>query len=73
MNKSEKVGYLLGMILGLVFWVGLIGYLIYELVSRIFGDGDPFPVLTTILLIAIISKLQSVNISFREIVDWMKK
>lgn len=73
MNKSEKIGYYMGIIFGFIFWVVLIGYLIYELVSRIFGDGDPFPVLTTILLIAIISKLQSVNISFREIVDWMKK
>lgn len=73
MKKSEKIGYVLGLILGLLFWIGLIGYLLYELISRIFGDGDPFPVLTTILLIVIIVKLQSVNISFREIVDWMKK
>lgn len=73
MNKSQKIGYVIGMWTGVIFWLSLIGYLVYELFSRIFGDGDPFPVLTSLMLIVIIFKLQSVNVSFREIVDWMRK
>lgn len=73
MKRTEERGYLIGLWVGATFWLLLIGYLIYELFSRIFGEGDPFPVLTTIFVIVIMSKLQSVNVSFREIVDWMRK
>jgi len=73
MKNAEQKGYLLGLWIGSILWLSLIVYLIYELFSRIFGEGDPFPVLTSLMLIGILAKLQSVNVSFREIVDWMRK
>lgn len=65
--------YLIGLVIGLAFWLGIILYSIYELFNRIINGGDIFPVLTTIFCIAIINRLNMMENSFKRILEWLNR
>ncbi len=74
MIKFYKFGYITGLLIGAVSWLGLIIWSAIELFNRIINDtGDPFPVLTTLFIISIMGKLTTINSDFRKIVEWINK
>jgi len=74
MKKSEKIGYILGILIGLSFWIYLIYYVASELFNRIINDsGDPYPVLTLLIGIAILIRQTSLTKRFRAIQEWINK
>ena len=74
MKKSEKTGYILGILIGLSFWIYLIYYVASELFNRIINDsGDPYPVLTLLIGIAILIRQTSLTNKFRAIQEWINK
>ena len=74
MKKSEKIGYILGILIGLSFWIYLIYYVASELFNRIINDsGDPYPVLTLLIGIAILIRQTSLSKKFRTIQEWINK
>jgi hypothetical protein len=74
MKKSEKIGYILGILIGLSFWIYLIYYVASELFNRIINDsGDPYPVLTLLIGIAILIRQTSLTKKFRAIQEWINK
>ena len=74
MKKSEKIGYILGILIGLSFWIYLIYYVASELFNRIIHDsGDPYPVLTLLIGIAILIRQTSLTNKFRAIQEWINK
>ncbi len=73
MKRSEKIGYVLGILIGSLFWLSLIGYSLFELIRRLLDGDDIFPVLTTLMSIAIISKLGIIDKSFRSVLEWINK
>jgi O-antigen/teichoic acid export membrane protein len=74
MKKSEKIGYILGILIGLSFWIYLIYYVASELFNRIINDsGDPYPVLTLLIGIAILIRQTSLTNKFRAIQEWINK
>jgi Na+/proline symporter len=74
MKKSEKFGYILGMLIGLSVWIYLIYYVAAELFNRIINDyGDPYPVLTLLIGIAILIRQTSLSKKFRAIQEWINK
>lgn len=74
MKKSEKFGYILGILIGLSVWIYLIYYVAAELFNRIINDsGDPYPVLTLLIGIAILIRQTSLSKKFRAIQEWINK
>jgi hypothetical protein len=74
MKKSEKIGYILGILIGLSVWIYLIYYVGSELFNRIINDsGDPYPVLTLLIGIAILIRQTSLTKKFRAIQEWINK
>ena len=74
MKKSEKIGYILGILIGLSFWIYLIYYVASELFNRIINDsGDPYPVLTLLIGIAILIRQTSLSNKFKAIQEWINK
>jgi len=74
MKKSEKIGYILGILIGLSFWIYLIYYVASELFNRIINDsGDPYPVLTLLIGIAILIRQTSLTKKFKAIQEWINK
>lgn len=74
MKKSEKIGYILGILIGLSVWIYLIYYVASELFNRIINDsGDPYPVLTLLIGIAILIRQTSLTRKFRAIQEWINK
>ncbi len=74
MIKFYKFGYITGLLIGAVSWLGLIIWSAIELFNRIINDtGDPFPVLTTLFIISIMGRLTTINSNFRKIVEWINK
>jgi hypothetical protein len=74
MKKSEKVGYIIGLLIGLSAWLFLIYFVISELFNRIINDsGDPFPVLTLLVGIAILIRQTSLSNKFKAIQEWINK
>lgn len=73
MKKTEATGFIIGLLISITFWVGIFCYSIYQLISRILYGGDIFPPLTVILIMSIIVKLNKINQSFNQIVEWIKK
>lgn len=74
MNKFEKLGYVVGLLIAVFLWLGLIIWSAIELFNRIINDtGDPFPVLTTLFIISIMGRLTTINSDFRKIVEWINK
>lgn len=74
MKKAEKIGYVIGIIIGLAIWLGVIWFVFIELFNRIFRNtGDPFPVLTMLLVFVILIKIQGMKKQFRKILDWISK
>lgn len=74
MKTSERIGYVIGLMIGLLIWLGFIYYVFVELYNRIINDsGDPFPVLTFLLLFVILVRLGALKKQFRKIVDWINK
>lgn len=74
MKRAEKVGYVIGLLIGLGIWAGFIYYILFELYNRIINNaGDPFPVLTLLLLFVILVRVNNLKKQFRKIVDWINK
>jgi hypothetical protein len=74
MKKAEKIGYIIGLLIGLSAWLFLIYYVISELFNRIINDsGDPFPVLTLLVGIAILIRQTSLSNKFKAIQEWINK
>lgn len=74
MKKAEKIGYVIGLLIGLSAWLFLIYYVISELFNRIINDsGDPFPVLTLLVGIAILIRQTSLSNKFKAIQEWINK
>lgn len=74
MKNYEKVGYIIGLLIGASAWIFLTGYTIIELIDRFINDsGDPFPVLTTLLCISILLRVHIMNMLFKKVLDWINK
>lgn len=74
MKKTERIGYLIGVLIGLLIWAAFIYYIFIELFNRIFRNtGDPFPVLTFLLVFVILVRVGSIKKQFRKIVEWISK
>lgn len=73
MKRTEAVGFVIGLLISISFWIGLFSYASYHLIHRIFYGGDIFLPLTVILLMGIIVKLNKINQSFNQIVEWIRK
>ena len=74
MKKAEKVGYIIGLLIGLSAWLFLIYFVMSELFNRIINDsGDPFPVLTLLVGIAILIRQTSLSNKFKAIQEWINK
>lgn len=74
MKKSEQIGYITGLLIGLVAWGYAIYYVLSELFDRIINDsGDPFPVLTLIVGFAILVRQSSLNKKFKRIQEWINR
>ena len=74
MKTSEKIGYLIGSIIGLAGWIYVIYYISNELFNRIINDsGDPFPVLTLLVGVAILIRQTSLSKKFKNIQEWINK
>lgn len=74
MKKYEKIGYIIGLLIGASVWIFLTGYTIIELINRLVNDsGDPFPVLTTLLCISILFRVHIMNMLFKKVLDWINK
>jgi hypothetical protein len=74
MKKYEKIGYIIGLLIGASVWIFLAGYTIIELINRLVNDsGDPFPVLTTLLCISILFRVHIMNMLFKKVLDWINK
>ena len=74
MKISEKIGYILGILITLSVWGYIIYYVASELFNRIINDSaDPFPVLTLLVGIAILIRQTSLSKKFRAIQEWINK
>lgn len=74
MKKSERIGYILGLLIGLVGWTYVIYFVASELFDRIVNDsGDPFPVLTLLVGIAILIRQGSLGKKFKAIQEWINR
>lgn len=74
MKRAEKIGYIIGLLIGLSAWLFLIYFVISELFNRIINDsGDPFPVLTLLVGIAILIRQTSLSNKFKAIQEWINK
>lgn len=74
MKKAEKIGYIIGLLIGLSAWLFLIYFVMSELFNRIVNDsGDPFPVLTLLVGIAILIRQTSLSNKFKAIQEWINK
>jgi hypothetical protein len=74
MKKSEQIGYIIGLLIGLLGWAYVIYYVFLELFNRIINDsGDPFPVLTLIVGFAILVRQSSLNKKFKRIQEWINR
>lgn len=74
MKNYEKIGYIIGLLIGASAWIFLTGYTIIELIDRFINDsGDPFPVLTTLLCISILLRVHIMNMLFKKVLDWINK
>jgi hypothetical protein len=74
MKKSEQIGYIAGLLIGLAGWAYVIYYVSLELFNRIINDsGDPFPVLTLIVGFAILVRQSSLSKRFKSIQEWINR
>lgn len=74
MKRAEKIGYIIGLLIGLSAWLFLIYFVMSELFNRIINDsGDPFPVLTLLVGIAILIRQTSLSNKFKAIQEWINK
>jgi len=74
MKKAERVGYILGLMIGILIWLSFIWFVIIELFNRIFRNtGDPFPILTFLLVFVILIKVNTFKKQFRKVLDWITK
>lgn len=74
MKNAEKAGYIIGLLIGLAGWSYVIYYVVSELFDRIVNhSGDPFPVLTLLVGIAILIRQSALSRKFRAIQDWINK
>lgn len=74
MKNYEKVGYIIGLFIGAASWIFLTGYTVIELIDRFINDsGDPFPVLTTMLCLSILFRVQVMNMLFKRVLEWINK
>ena len=74
MKKAEKIGYIIGLLIGLSAWLFLIYFVMSELFNRIINDsGDPFPVLTLLVGIAILIRQTSLSNKFKAIQEWINR
>lgn len=74
MKNYEKVGYIIGLFIGAASWIFLTGYTVIELIDRFINDsGDPFPVLTTMLGLSILFRVQVMNMLFKRVLEWINK
>ena len=74
MKNSERIGYVIGLLIGLAGWSYVIYYISSELFNRIVNDsGDPFPVLTLLVGIAILIRQSRLSKKFKGIQDWINK
>lgn len=74
MKKTERIGYILGLLIGLLIWFLFIYYVVIELFNRIFRNtGDPFPVLTFLAVFVILVRTGSMKRQFSKILEWINK